>query len=307
VQLIEGLNGSHLWAERYDRPLKDIFAVQDEIVQKIVTTLKLQLSLWEQGLLVRKRTDSLEAYDFFLRGWRELVLSTKETNAEARLLFKKALELDPSYAEVYAALGQTYYWEWWSQWNLDPQNLEQAFVLAQKARDLNDTLPAVHLLLGGIYAQKGQHERALAEAERIVALVPNSALGYAQLGTMLNFVGRPEEALPRVKQAMRLDPRSPIIYLWTLGQTYRLMGRYEEAIAAQKKVLSLYPHYLPAHVHLASLYSELGLEKEARAEATEILRLSPGFSIEAIRQRLPYKDPVVLERFLAALRKAGLK
>lgn len=149
-------------------------------------------------------------------------------------------------------------------------------------------MPVIHQLLGQVYLQKGQHEQAIAEARRIIVLVPNSAFGYATLGTMLNFVGQPEEALQWVKQAMRLDPRSPIMYLWTLGQTYRLMGRYEEAITAQKKALSLYPNYLPSHIHLASIYGELGLEREAQAEATEILRISPRFSIEAIGKRLPY-------------------
>jgi tetratricopeptide (TPR) repeat protein len=125
---------------------------------------------------------------------------------------------------------------------------------------------------------------------------------------MLNFVGQPEEALKWVEHAMRLDPRSPRPqYLWALGQTYRLMGRYEEAMTVQKKALSLWPNYLPSHVHLASIDSELGWESEAQAEAAEIVRLSPNFSLESIRQRLPYKDPVVLERFLAALRQAGLK
>jgi tetratricopeptide (TPR) repeat protein len=124
---------------------------------------------------------------------------------------------------------------------------------------------------------------------------------------MLNFVGRPEEAVGWLEKAMRLDPHYPVLYLWTLGQAYRLMGRYKEAIAFQQRVLKVDPNYLPAHVHLASIYGELSLEKEAQAEVTEIFRLSPHFSMENIAQRLPYKNPVMLESFLAALRKAGLK
>lgn len=155
--------------------------------------------------------------------------------------------------------------------------------------------------------QKKQHEQAVAEAEELIALFPNLAWGYAALSLMLNFAGRPEEAIEWLEKAMRLDPHSPVLYSWTLGQAYRLMGRYEEAIAVQQKVLKVDPNNLPAHVHLTSIYSELDLEKEAQAEVTKILRLSPSFSMENIAQRLPYKDPAVLERFLTALRKAGLK
>jgi adenylate cyclase len=215
--------------------------------------------------------------------------------------------MDPGYAEAYAWLGYTYRQEWWSQWNPAPQSLEQALALAQRARALDDSLPLAHGLLAGVYLHQKQHEQALAAAERALALAPNSALGCALLGSTLNFVGRSEEAVGMVEKALRLDPRSPVFYLWTLGQTYRLLGRYEEAIAAQKRTLTVNPNHLPSYVHLASMYGELGREEEARAAATEILRLSLHFSIEALRPRLPYKDPAVVERILDGLRKAGLK
>lgn len=307
AQLIDATTDHHLWAERYDRPLTDIFAVQDEIVQKIVTTLKLQLTLWEQGVLVRKSTDNPEAYDFLLRGVEHFNRQTPEANAQARQMFEKAIEVDSKYAEAYAWLGFTYWQEWWSQWNPVPQNLEEAFALAQKAVAQDDSLSFAHALLTSVYLQNKQHEQALAAAERTLALTPNSAVACVVLGSTLNFVGRPEEAVGLMEKAMRLDPRSSVLYLWTLGQTYRLMGRYEEAIAAQKRALTVNPNHLPSYVHLASMYGELGREEEARAAATEILRLSPHFSVEALRPRLPYKDPAAVERILAGLRKAGLK
>ena len=147
-------------------------------MQKIVTTLKLQLTLWEQGVLVRKRTDNLEAYDYFLRGVEYCCRYTKEANAQARQLFEKAIELDPQYAEAYAFLGSTYLAEWLFQWSPDPQNLERAFDLEQKALALDDSLPSAHLLLGKVYLWKKQHDQALAEAERAIALDPNNADGY---------------------------------------------------------------------------------------------------------------------------------
>jgi len=307
AQLVDGLNGGHLWAERFDRPLKDIFAVQDEVVQKIVTTLKLQLTLWEQGILVSKSTANPGAYDFFLRGIAHFNRQTPGTNVQARQMFEKAIEADSSYAEAYAWLGFTYWQEWWSQWNPHPENLEQALALAHKAVTLDDSLSIGHMLLTSVYLQNKQHEQALAAAERTFALAPNSAMACVVLGSTLNFVGRPEEAVGLMEKAMRLDPRSSAFYLWTLGQTYRLLGRYEEAIAAQKRALAINPNYLLCYVHLASMYGELSREEEARVATTEIRRLSPHFSIAALRPRLPYKDPAVVERILDGLRKAGLK
>ena len=147
VQLIDTTTGDHLWSQRYDRPLQDIFALQDEIVQKIVTTLKLQLTLQEQGYIVRKHTDNLEAYDAFLRGVEYYWRFTKEANAQARQLFEKAIALDPQYAEAYAWLGWTYWMEWVLRWSADPQTLERALALAQQALALDDSLPVAHSLL----------------------------------------------------------------------------------------------------------------------------------------------------------------
>jgi len=307
AQLIDATTGGHVWSERYDRPLQDIFALQDEVVRKIVTTLKLQLTVQEQGMLVRKTTDNLEAYDYFLRGLESLNRSTQEANAQARQMFEKVLELDPQYAEAYAFLGLTYEREWGFQWSQDPQTLERELVLAQQAVALDDSLPLAHLALGRVSLWKKQHDQAIAEAERAIALDPNDAIGYWWLGVILNFAGRPEEAIGLIEKAMRLNPHYPPVYLFSLGQSYHLIGRYEEAIAAFKKVLTRNPNLLPAHQDLATIYSGLGREKEAGAEVAEILKISPKYSLEVMRQILPYKDPAVLERQLAALRKAGLK
>ncbi len=307
VQLVDGTTGEHLWSERYDRPLKSIFALQDEVVQKIVTTLRLQLTVQEQGILVRKTTDNLAAYDDYLRGVEHFNRLTQETNAQARQMFEQALALDPQYAEAYAFLGLTYEREWGFQWSQDPQILERELVLAQQAVALDDSLPMAHNTLGRVSMWKKQHDQAITEAERAIALDPNDADGYWLLGAILDFAGRPEEAIGLIEKAMRLNPHYPPVYLFSLGHSYHLMGRYEEAIAAYKKALTRNPNHLPAHQHLAAIYSELGREEEARAEVVEVLKISPNFSLEVLRQRLPFKDPAVLERMLAALRKAGLK
>jgi adenylate cyclase len=212
--------------------------LQDEIVQKIVTTLKLQLTLQEQGILVRKTTDNLEAYDYFLRGIVSFRQSTKEANAQARQMFERAVELDSQYALAYASIGGTYLIEWASQWNTDPRTLGRATELAQKAVALDDSVPGAHGILSQLYLYNKQHDQALAEAERAIALDPNSADGYVYLALVLRFSGRAEEAVESIKKAMRLNPHYPPPYQNVLGLAYCQVGRYDQAITAQKGALS---------------------------------------------------------------------
>jgi adenylate cyclase len=154
---------------------------------------------------------------------------------------------------------------------------------------------------------KNQHEQAIAEAERALALDPNNADGYVALGDILVNAGRPEEGVELTEKAMRLNPRYPPLYVVELGWAYYRAGRYEEALVPLKKVLTLNPNLSPAHWTLVACYAELDRREEARAELAEALRLVPHASLEGLKQQLPFKDPAALERFLAALRKAGLK
>jgi adenylate cyclase len=297
----------HLWAERYDRDLKDIFALQDEVAQKIVAALAVKLTEDEQKRLVRRYTDNMEAYDSLLQGLEYKNRYTREANVQARQRFERAIDLDPEFALAYALLGLTHFHEWSLGWSQDPQSLEQAFELAQRAIALDDSLPEAHAILGEVYLWKKRHGQAIAELEKTIALNPNDADGIARLGNILNWTGRPEEAIRLVKKAMRLNPVYPVWYLWNLGHAYFLTNRYEEAIETLNRVLDPNPDHLPAHVYLAASYGELGRQAEARAEAAECERLSPQTSTEAWRQRLPYKDQAVLERLFDSLRKAGLK
>ena len=171
---------------------------------------------------MRKHTDNLDAYDSFLRGVEYFWRFTKEANAQARQMCEKAIELDPQYAEAYAWLGSTYYMEWSLRWSADPQTLERAFALAQKALALDDSLPGAHSLLSSVHVQRQQYDQAVAEGERAIALDPNNADSYAWQAEVLNFAGRPEEALRMVEQAMRLNPRYPPFYLFRLGWAYQL-------------------------------------------------------------------------------------
>jgi adenylate cyclase len=307
AQLIDAATESHLWAQRYDRPLKDIFALQDEIVQKIVTTLKLQFTLREQGDLVRKTTDNLEAYDAYLRGLEAYNRYTKEALTQARQLFEQAIALDPQYAEAYARLSRTLTWESMRPWGQYPQELERALVLAQQAVALDDSLPGAHEALAFAYTYKKQYEQAITVAKRAIALAPNNAEGYAELAHTLLFAGRPEEVIGLIEKAMRLNPRHPFHYLSFLGMAHVLAKRYEEALAALQSATLRDPNHPPAHLHLLVSYSELGRDEEARAELAEIRRINPNVSLEFYRRVMVFKDPASLERYLAALHKAGLK
>ena len=308
TQLVDVTTGGHVWADRYDRERQDLFALQDEITQKIVLALKVKLTPEEQERFRRAPTANLDAYDAYLRGEQSAYRSTPEATAQARRMFERAIALDPQYAGAYSWLGWTYMGEWILQWSQDPQPLERAFELAHQALALDDSLPEPHMLLGYVYLWRDrQHEEAIAETERAIALDPNNARGYARLGLILSYAGRPAEAIGLVEKAMRLNPRSPLSYLVTLGQAYYLTGQHEEAIAALRRALALNPELWPSHLQLAVIYSELGQEKEAQAAVAECKRLSPNCSLGMWKQKLPYRNPPDLERVLAALRKAGLE
>ena len=299
AQLIDTTTGSHLWSERYDRPLKDIFALQDEIVQKIVTTLNLQLTLQEQGHIVRKRTDNLEAYDTLLRGVEYYYRATKEGNTQARPLFEKTIELDPQYAEAYAWLGYTYLNDWILQWDPAPQTLQRAFALGQKALALDDTLAIAHVLLGWAYAFQAKYEPAVAEAERAIALDPNNADSHHGLAAVLNIFGeRTTEAIELEKKAIRLNPRYPFPYAFHLGWAYTWVGNYEEAIAAQKQALLRNPNWLGSHILLFLSYrqqwsSQLSQDPQALDRAFEVAQ-----QMVALQAASPWTHRVLSEAYL---------
>jgi adenylate cyclase len=290
AQLVDATTGGHMWSERYDRPLTDLFALQDEIIQKIVLALKVELLPEEQERLRHFPTSNLEAYDYFWRGGESFWRLSKEDNLRARQMCEKALELDPTFAAAYATLSATYWIEWTFQWSQDPQALERAFALAQHARDLDDSLFYAHQMLGLVYAQKGQYDLAIAEAQRAVMLAPNWALNYAALGVVLSRAGKPENAIESIEKGIRLDPHFAAYNSSPLGTAYYLAGRYDEALAALKRHLARYPANPTARLYLAAIYSETGQEDAARAEVAEILRVNPQFSLEVWGQRANLKD-----------------
>jgi len=251
-------------------------------------------------------TDNLEAFGAFWAGLESESHRTPEGKAQAWQQFARAIALDPQYAMAYAHLGQTYFQEWDSGSN-DPQVLERALELLQQAIALDASVPWFHRVLSAVYLRQKQPAPALAAAERALALDANEPNGYVMLARVLSSTGQPEKAIGLVKKAMRLNPQYPAWYDLVLGWSYALLERYEEAIAALQSILARNPEHRLAHLRLVAIYSASGREAEARAEAAEVLRIDPEFSLAWLRQRLPFQEPAALERHLAALRKAGLK
>jgi adenylate cyclase len=273
VQLADSSTGAELWAERYDRPLRDIFALQDEIVRKIVTTSDLQLNLAAHGVVIPRSTENLEAYDDLLRGVEFLIAGTKDGNTKARGMFERAIALDPKYALAYWALGLNYYLGLIVPLNPDPNAVNRALKLEQQAIVLDDSLAIAHSTLGEVYLRVGQEDQSLTEAERGITLDPNSASGYGLLAQVLNELGKPKEALAATEKAMRLDPRFVENYLGWQGWAYTQLGRWDEAILSLKSSIARYPGNVWYHVLLAADYAALGNKDSAQAEVAEVERM----------------------------------
>jgi adenylate cyclase len=305
AQLVDATTGFHVWAERYDREVRDIFAVQDEVTRQIVRALAVRLSETEKLQLGRVPTAVVAAYDLVLRGHEERGRTTREANAEARRLFTKAIELDPRYASAYAGLSWTHLQSWQLLWSTR-ESLEQARELGERAVALNDGLVDGYHLLSQVYLWRKEHDRALAHAERAVALAPNHADSYETLAEVLGWSGRAEESIRLIRHAMRLNPRYPFYYLWTLGHAYYMTERRDEALDAFTRLAHQNPNFVPAYAYQAAVLSELGRVQEARDAWDRAGHLLPGASSSSMRERLPYKRPADLDRLLAATQRAGI-
>jgi len=305
AQLVDATTGYHIWAERYDREVNDIFALQDEVTQRIVSAMAVKLTEAEKRRLGQPPTGNPEAYDLVLRGHEERRLTTRDGNAEARRLFVKALDLDPNYAGAYLGLAWTHLQSWQFMWSTDREGLERARELAEKAIALNDSLVGAHHVLGQIYLWMKQHDRAIAEAQQAVALAPNDADGYETLAETLCWSGKPEECIQAIRHAMRLNPHYPYFYDWTLGHGYYLTGQRQQALDSLARALKGNPNFLPAHAYRGVLFTELGRMKEAREEFEQASHLGTGASMVSLRERLPYKRPADLDRLLTAAHRAG--
>ena len=303
AQLIDGNSGGHLWAERYDRELADVFAVQDDVTAQIVRALELKLVDANRAPSSRVETDNPDAYDCVLRGREQYRLFTKEGDTAARRLYERAIELDPSYAEAYAGLAETYLHDWFLG---APDALDRAFELAQKARSLDPHLPLVYEALSSVQLFKRQHDEAVAAATRWLEIEPGNAEAYALLAGILHFAGEPERVGGLIEKAKRLNPFHPFYYTLYVGQASFTMRRFQDAVQFIKRSIAHNPEALPSYVYLAACYGQLGEDAHARDAVAEARRLSPEVSIAWARTVFAYRRAADLDLLTQGLRRAGL-
>jgi adenylate cyclase len=322
AQLIDATTGYHLWAERYDRDLRDIFAVQEEIARRITAALAVQLTPKDEQQLGQRHMNNLEAWDAFTQGTALYRQYTKEANAEARKLFEKAIDLDPQFAMAYAHLAATYRQDWNYEWTADlPAAEQRVFELAQRSVALDPSLPYGHVQLAYIYVYRRQHDDAIREAEHATQLGgANDADGYAVLAQVLTYGGEPQRAVPLMEKALSLDPRAPVNYLRQLGQAYYVIGQIEkyqkgDAQKAQEyyqkaeehltRAIKVNRNHRQARLSLVPVYMESGQEPKARELFAQFPDMHRHITISQRRQQAPYKDPAMRERYIDALRRAG--
>jgi adenylate cyclase len=313
VQLIDAIKGIHLWSERYDRDLKDLFVLQDEIARQIMTALQVKLTEGEYASGVAETTSNLKALECYWRGAEHVFRFAKEDNAAARQWAQKAIELDPKFAGGWAQLGWTYLFDVMFGWTLSPvQSIERALECAQKAIGLSDSSAKAHALMGYINLLNRKFGEAIENGEKAVRINPNDPIMLSILAAIMHFNGKFDESIALIRNAMRLCPSYPAFYLYHLSTYYFSAGRYQEALAAGKQLLARADkgefNPLFAHTSLAEAYIGLGQDQKARAHAEEILRINPNYSLADQRKRMYYyRDPAHADRHIDALRKAGLK
>jgi len=308
AQLVVAATGEHLWAQRYDRELEDVFAVQDEITEEVVTALDVKLVAGEQARIWRKSLKNPEARDLYYRARENLHHMSIEGSAQARQLFAQVIAAEPDSPVGYAGEARSHWYDAFRGWSASrTQSLARAEELARNALARDESNPEARVVLGLIHCVKREYEQAIAEGERAVALGPNMADVAALMELILRFAGRFEEALAMIRRAMRLCPLCPAFYLAVLGLTLTLLERYEEAIDSYQKAAALEPDYPTSYFGLAVAYGALGRNEEARAAAEAFRKVAPHLSsLQEYARRHPYKDPAVNERWIDALNKAGI-
>jgi len=307
TQLIDALNGQHLWGERYDRDLTDIFVIQDEITKNIITTLQVELTMGEEVRLWAKGTENLDAYLKELQALDHIYRMNIKENVLARKACEEAIALDPEFARPYVTLGWTYLLDVWSGSTESPKHsLIKALEMGQKALTLDNTTALPYSLLCNVYTLQRQYAKAIEEGKKAIALNPNSADANVHLARALIFADGSEEAILLIQKATRLNPFAPSYYFHLLGHAYCVTGQYGEAISVCKKALSRQPDNMYAHIFLAVAHSSLGRMEEARNEIEEVLKLNHRYSVQSFQKAFQYKNQTDKERIIDSLRKAGM-
>jgi adenylate cyclase len=307
AQLIDASSRGHLWAERFDRDLTDIFATQDEVVEKIVGALAVTLTHGEEQRLRGRGTTNLQAYETWLRARDFLTRGSRDSIGQAQALFRRTIEIDPNFAAPHAGLALAAVSDYASGWGPDPaEALDEAERWARRALELNDQEPLSHMALGNVLLWRRDHDSALGEFGRAILLDPNFSKGHAATGLALVYAGRAIDALEPIARAMRLDPHYPPIVLHFLAQANFSLGEYETSAGHLVDRIARNPGTDVSRMLLASCYGHLGRTEEARTAWAELLAVNPDFSLVQRARVLPYKNPGDFQRIVEGLAKAGL-
>jgi adenylate cyclase len=306
AQLIDAVDESHVWGERYDRELRDIFDIQDEIVETIVRTVATRVERHGVESVTRKAPQDLIAYDYVLQA-RALICDSAENNRHCRELYKAALHIDPHSAEACEGISMTHSLDQNSGWGKSTdQSFEQALSYALKAVTLDDDSSQAHHRLGVTRLFNREYDLAEFHLDKALSLNPNNSDAWAYRGLYLIYTGQSEEALAALERATRRNPFHSTWYLWFVGLAYYCEKRYQDAIPSLRRSIEKNPGFIAPRRHLAACYAQLGLSDEAAEQVTKILELEPGFSIEGLSNTLSYRDPADLKHYLDGLRMAGL-
>jgi adenylate cyclase len=306
AQLIDATSGIHLWTERYERKYREIFKLQGEIVQAIVTKLAIQTFKHEQDRAMRKKPQDMKAYDYLLKGWAYYQLNTRGANLQAGAMFAKAVDLDQRYADAYVGLGWVEYAKTSYGWTEFPgKALKKAFTNGRKALKLDSDNASGHALLCSVYTFQNQYELAIREAEQAIELNPNDANTYNRLGWAQLWNGQVDEATRSLKMSLRLDSASPRNVWLHLGMAYYLKKQYQEALTTLERGVVKRPDFVGYYIALAATLAQLDRTEQAAQAAETVSKLDPFFAIESFGSA--FRKASHREAFIEGLRKAGIK
>jgi len=307
VHLVDAPTGEELWSRRFERPVGDLFAVQDEMAGRLVELLPAKLSEVERERLAKRYTQSLEAYDDFLRGQALFLMRSPAQNDEARAFYRKAIELDPKFARAYAGVAMTYAMDYRLGEAPDRSPaLDRATEFAESARSIDPDLPEVYWALGFVETQNRRYAEAIESLEKAINLDPSFADAYALLGGILTYEGQPEKSIAPLRTAMRLNPGGGYLYLLLLGRAYLFVGDADLALINLRAAAMRNPADVETRVYLAAALAASGDHQAAKWEGVEIRALAPGFSLPHWLDTYPMTSAPQRQRLSALLADTGL-
>ena len=307
VQLIDTRNGFHVWSNRYDRKLKDVFVLQDELTRNIVNALAIQLTEQEETSLSRVSTNNFQAYEYYLQGQKLARERTRVGFSQAEVEFKRAIKLEPTYARAYGSLAVLFIRKFTNGWTDSPtESRNRALDMAIQAVSVDKTLPQAYWSLGFVHLYRNEFEQAAIAVKKAINIAPSYADGYALLALINNRLGNADEAIRFINKAMTLNPYYTWDYPYNLGRAYYVKGNYKRAIKELLIALERNENALPARLILVACYSALDRNDDAEWEVEQVLNVNPLMSISLVKKSMSVNNKNKMQMYISHLRKAGM-